>query len=58
MKSSVAAVVINPRSGGFWRSSRHPAEGEIITGGIYIAMPASEVMREQFIFELRVHSSS
>ena len=26
--------------------SRHPAGGEIITGGFYIIMPASEVMRE------------
>ena len=33
-------------------------EGEIIAGGIYIAMPASEVMREYFIPGLWVHSSS
>ena len=46
MKSFVAAVVINPRSGGFWSSSMHPAGGEIITGGLYITMPASGVMRE------------
>ena len=26
--------------------SRHPAGGEIITGGFFIIMPASEVMRE------------
>ena len=46
MKKFVAAVVINPRSGGFWSSSQHPVGGEIITGGLYITMPTSEVMRE------------
>ena len=45
-KSSVAAIIVNPSSGGFWSSSRHPAREEIITGGLYIAMPASGVMRE------------
>ena len=32
--------------GGVLTFSRHPAGGEIITGGFYIIMPASEVMRE------------
>ena len=45
-KSSIVAIVINPRSGGFWSSSRHPAGEEIVTGGLYITMPASGVMRE------------
>ena len=35
-----------PRSGGFWSSSRHPAGEEIVTGGLYITMPASSVIRE------------
>ena len=45
-KSSIAAIIVNLRSGEFGRSSRHPAGGEIITGGFYIIMPASGVMRE------------
>ena len=32
--------------GGVLTFSRHPAGGEIITGGFYIIMPASRVMRE------------
>ena len=32
--------------GGVLTFSRHPAGGEIITGGFYIIMPASGVMRE------------
>ena len=45
-KSSIVAVIINPRSGGFWSSSQHPTGGEIITRGLYITMPASGVMCE------------
>jgi hypothetical protein len=33
-------------------------EGEILARGIYIVMPAFEVMREYFIPKLWVHSSS
>ena len=46
MKSFIATVGINPRSGVFGSSSWHPAGGDIITGGLYITMPASRVMRE------------
>ena len=46
MKSFVAAMIINPRLGGFWSSSSHPAGEEIITGGLYITMPAFGVMCE------------
>ena len=43
---AAAATVDNPRSGGFWSSSQHPAGGGIVTGGIYTTMPASRVMCE------------
>ena len=45
-KTSEAAAVANPRSGGFYSSSRHPVGGGIITEGINTTMPASGVMRE------------
>ena len=45
MKSSIAPIIVNPKLGGFWSSSRHSGGGEIITGGLYIAMPAYGVMR-------------
>ena len=38
--------------------SQDPTGGEIITGGLYIAMPASGVMRESSTPGLRVHSST
>ena len=46
MKSSVAVAIAELIS---WGSEALPdtlPEGEIIAGGIYIVMPASEVMRE------------
>ena len=45
-KSSVAATIAEPISGGSEALPGTLPEGEIIAGGIYIAMPASEVMRE------------
>ena len=45
-KSSVAAAIAEPISGGSEALPGTLPEGEIIAGGIYIAMPASEVMRE------------
>ena len=45
-KSSVAAAIAEPISGGSEALPGTLPEGEIIVGGIYIAMPASEVMRE------------
>lgn len=45
-KSSVAAAIAEPISGGSEALPGTLPKGEIIAGGIYIAMPASEVMRE------------
>ena len=45
-KSSVAAAIAEPISGGSEALPGTLPEGEIIVGGIYIAMPASKVMRE------------
>ena len=45
-KSYVAAAIAEPISGGSEALPRTLSEGEIIVGGIYIAMPTSEVMRE------------
>ena len=45
-KSSVAAAIAEPISGGSEALPGTLPEEEIIAGGIYIAMPASEVMRE------------
>ena len=45
-KSSVAVAIAEPISGGSEALPGTLPEGEIIAGGIYIAMPASEVMRE------------
>ena len=57
-KSSVAAAIAEPISGGSEALPGTLPEGEIIAGGIYIAMSASEVMCEWFIPGLWVHSSS
>ena len=45
-KSSVVAAIEEPISGGSEALPGTLPEGEIIAGGIYIAMPASEVMCE------------
>ena len=46
MESSVAAAIAEPISGGSEALPGNLPKEEIIAGGIYIAMPASEVMRE------------
>ena len=46
MKSSVVAAITEPILGGSEALPGTLPEGGIITGGIYIAMAASEVMRE------------
>jgi hypothetical protein len=45
-KSSITAAIAEPISGGSETLPGTLPEGEIIAGGIYIVMPASEVMRE------------
>ena len=45
-KSSVAVAIAEPISGGSEALPGTLPEGEIITGGLYIAMSASELMRE------------
>ena len=46
MKSSVAAVNAEPISAGSEALPGTLTEGEIISGGLYIAMPASAMMCE------------
>ena len=46
MKSSVAAAVVSPSSEGSEALPGTLPERGIITGGLYITMPASGVMRE------------
>ena len=57
-KISIAAIIVKPSLGGSKALPDNLPERGIITGGLFITMPAFGVMREYFILGLRVYSSS